>query len=287
MSDIFINQKINNLRKVFFTIKKKANEIISAYDDVSYLIDPSIPIKAIAESMGIKVLYVSPEEINSLHAILDDSDKDNVKIKINNKYSEKEQLFSIAHEIGHYIQKKIVQLKKADVFKNTNQEKKDDVLEKTNKLFNSKAFAARSAPGNYKEVIRDIKRRKYSEFIADYMAETVTEKLGKDVSKKQAYKEWAKALLDDAIRKNKTSSRYNEQLIVYMTNKLYDEEMADYFAANLLVPVERFILWKDKSDRTIAEAFKVSTACIRKRRQEIGYELEFITSKYASSGDKT
>ena len=304
MSDIYVEHKINNLRRVFFTIKKKANEIISDYDDVSYLDDPSIPIEVIAESMGIKVLLVKPKEINHLHAILDDSDKENVVIKVNNKDSKREQNFSIAHEIGHYIRKNTAQLKKADVFKNGNSDKKDDVLEKINKLLsNSKAFAARSSPGSYKKIIQEIKREKDAKFIADYIAEAVTENLGKDVSIDQAYKEWAKARIEDTVSKNitgnrsngqlilysknTTSSRYNEQLILYMANKLYDEEMADYFAANLLVPVERLILWEDKTVPAIAKAFKVSTACIKKRRQEIGYELDFITSKFVSSGDKT
>jgi Zn-dependent peptidase ImmA (M78 family) len=286
MSDIYVNQKADNLRKVFFTIKKKANEIISDYDDVSYLDAPSMPIEAIAESMGIKVLPVKPKEINYLHAILDDSDKENIVIKINNKDSEREQLFSIAHEIGHYVRKKNALLSKANVFKNGNSVKKDDVLGKAENLLNSKAFAARSSPGSYKKVIREIKKEKDAKFIAGYMAEAVSENLGKNVSIDQAYKEWAKALLEGTISKKTTNSRYNEQLILYLTNKLYDEEFADYFAANLLVPVERLLLWKEKFVPAIAKAFKVSWACIRKRKKEIRYELEFLTSKDISSGDK-
>jgi hypothetical protein len=63
-----------------------------------------------------------------------------------------------------------------------------------------------------------------------------------------------------------------------------EEEVADYFAANLLVPTERFILWEDRSDAEIARAFGVPEKCIRKRREEeIGYELEFMTPEGLSS----
>lgn len=52
-----------------------------------------------------------------------------------------------------------------------------------------------------------------------------------------------------------------------------EEEDADHLAANLLVPVYRFQFWEDKTDEEIAKAFKVELKCIKKRRNEIGYEL--------------
>jgi Zn-dependent peptidase ImmA (M78 family) len=61
------------------------------------------------------------------------------------------------------------------------------------------------------------------------------------------------------------------------------EEIADYFAANLLIPTERFVLWEDKSDEDIAKAFGVETKCIRKRREEIAHELDIMTPKDLSS----
>jgi len=54
------------------------------------------------------------------------------------------------------------------------------------------------------------------------------------------------------------------------------EDIADYFAANLLIPTERFILWEDKTDEEIAKAFGVESKCIKKRREEIGYELNVL-----------
>jgi Zn-dependent peptidase ImmA (M78 family) len=65
------------------------------------------------------------------------------------------------------------------------------------------------------------------------------------------------------------------------------EIIADYFAANLLIPTERFILWEDKSDEEIACAFKVEPKCIRKRREEIEYEIECLTPSNLSSDAET
>lgn len=302
---ITVSANEDNLCKVFFSIKKKINDIIADYDNVSYLAKPAVPIGAIAKKFGIKVSKVNPKKIYYLHAILDESDKKHVVIKVNKDDSEAEQRFSIAHELGHYFRTKTALLKKADVFKNA-KPKKEDVLEKTGKLFsliNKKAFAARSSLNSYEKVIKYMEKIEDAKFIADYMTETVSENLGKDVPTRQAYKEWAKALFEGTIsktiargggsynKKNKTGVkggvvRNKEELVLYLTNRLYEEELADYFAANLLVPLERFQLWEHKADRTIAKAFNVSLDCIRKRRQEAKSEREYFT-KYLSSGDRT
>jgi Zn-dependent peptidase ImmA (M78 family) len=47
-----------------------------------------------------------------------------------------------------------------------------------------------------------------------------------------------------------------------------NEQYADFFAANLIVPLSRFELWEDKTDKEIAAAFKVEEECIQKRRKE-------------------
>jgi len=195
-------------------------------------------------------------------------------------------------------------LKKADVFKNSKAEK-DAVLEKTSELFSlfhSEEFAARASSSSYKKVIQYIEKSEDAKFVAGYMTETVSKNLGKGVSIRQAYKEWAKALIEGTISKKtaRGSGRYNEknktggkgggvrnkeELVLNLTNMLYEEELADYFAANMLVPLERFQLWEERKDRTIAKAFKVSTACIIKRRHETESEQEYL-SKYLSSGGK-
>ena len=60
------------------------------------------------------------------------------------------------------------------------------------------------------------------------------------------------------------------------------EDFIDHFAANLLVPINRFQLWEDKTDKEIAEAFKVEEKCIKKRRQEVSYEISVLTSEMKS-----
>jgi Zn-dependent peptidase ImmA (M78 family) len=65
----------------------------------------------------------------------------------------------------------------------------------------------------------------------------------------------------DLIKDNPIKSEKIEQYL--------SEKIADYFAANLLVPVNRFLLWDDQPDDIIARAFKVEEPCIRKRRKEI------------------
>jgi len=52
-----------------------------------------------------------------------------------------------------------------------------------------------------------------------------------------------------------------------------DEELADYFAANLLVPTERFIEREHLSNEELSHTFGVNLKCIEKRRHEIESEL--------------
>ena len=65
-----------------------------------------------------------------------------------------------------------------------------------------------------------------------------------------------------------------------LSQKVFIEEVADYFAANLLVPTERFVLLEDKSDDEIALTFGVESKCIKKRREEeIEIELNQMAPK--------
>ena len=61
------------------------------------------------------------------------------------------------------------------------------------------------------------------------------------------------------------------------------EDVADFFAANLLIPTERFILWEDKPNEEIARAFGVEPRCIEVRREEIEHELDLMAPKNLSS----
>jgi len=65
------------------------------------------------------------------------------------------------------------------------------------------------------------------------------------------------------------------------------EDIADYFAANLLIPTERFILWEDKKDEEIAKVFGVETRCIAIRREEVERELRLMAPKDLASDERT
>jgi Zn-dependent peptidase ImmA (M78 family) len=69
-------------------------------------------------------------------------------------------------------------------------------------------------------------------------------------------------------------------------NKAIDEILFDYFAANLLVPTERFILFEDKPNEEIALAFGLEPRCIEIRREEIEHELDIMAPKNLSSDVK-
>jgi len=60
------------------------------------------------------------------------------------------------------------------------------------------------------------------------------------------------------------------------STKAYIEIIADYFAANLLIPTESFILFDDKTDKEIALIFYVEEKCIKKRRTEIEQEIALL-----------
>jgi len=110
------------------------------------------------------------------------------------------------------------------------------------------------------------------------IAREVAHLVNGDISKNMPYiakaidKQWEsmnKKLASDRefdIRRIKSAIHEEMEAVV-------DKEIAGYFAANLLVPTKRFILWKDKPDEEIARAFAVSVACIQKRRSEIEHEI--------------
>jgi len=282
LQNINTSEKLNNLQRIFLTTRKKTNEILSKYDDVDYVNNPSVDVYTIANDLGIQVIRVLPEDINFEHAVLDDTDKENILIKVNNKDNELEQRFSIAHELEHYfkkkaeIQKKVAMLEKTDVFKDSDLTKKTAVIGKTDLLKKSNEIedlAARTG-NNYKKAAKIVEKCKEANAVAQFVANVASFNLGIDVHKKKVYIEIAKLLL-----KQKPNIQ-SDKFIYTITNTLYDEEIADYFAANILVPYERFIHWEKKSNSVIAKAFKVPVTCIKKRRKEIKSEKDFISSKY-------
>jgi Zn-dependent peptidase ImmA (M78 family) len=57
----------------------------------------------------------------------------------------------------------------------------------------------------------------------------------------------------------------------------FSEEVMDYFAANLLLPIERFFFRSDGSTEEIAKAFGVSEKCVAKRGKEIQQYVQSMT----------
>jgi Zn-dependent peptidase ImmA (M78 family) len=69
-----------------------------------------------------------------------------------------------------------------------------------------------------------------------------------------------------------------------LLKKLLDDILADFFAASLLVPINRFLLWEDKPDIEIANKFRVEERCIQKRRQEINDTIPVLVLNTQAMG---
>ena len=90
---------------------------------------------------------------------------------------------------------------------------------------------------------------------------------------------------DDGLRiVARQGETWKEQNIA--SGKAVSEILFDYYAANLLIPTERFILWEDKTDEEIAHKFGVDVRCIEIRREEIDHELDLMTPKDLASNVK-
>jgi Zn-dependent peptidase ImmA (M78 family) len=275
------------LRNIYFDIDDIMYQLLAKYNDNSFVEDPSVPIRAIALENGIKdIIPVPPEEINCEHAVLD-----NGIIKLNNTDKDEEQCFSIGHELKHfllgdeeYYNKKVMKLK--DPYIVFEKPEVKAYVARYVPMVQSHRYArgeqaARAADNLDSEKTNNV-YKSYFDFLSVYIAEIVSNNMGKTVIPKKAYNVINKIYTDysnDKDNDDKKVCNYanSRHIITDAINKLYDEEKADYFAANLLVPTNRFILWEDKEDEEIAKAFKVPIGCIKKRREEIEHEIEFTT----------
>lgn len=79
----------------------------------------------------------------------------------------------------------------------------------------------------------------------------------------------------DIVKRNKKAARGK---ISKTRQEEEKEELADHFAANLLVPIHRFQFWENKNDDEIAQEFNVAKDCIVKRRKELEDELRILSS---------
>jgi len=244
-----------NLQNIYFKIKETVNKLLLPYNDNNFVDDPSVDIRTIAMNNGIIAIKDAVNDIEG-HANVDNSI---ISLKI--KDSEEEKRFSIAHDLKHDMTKKSGE---KEILVTLSDFKKPDVEETVN------ALTARYDVNSKSKILKH-KFTNIFKIYSRYITALVSENFVKKVSKKKAHK-----ILDELYKDN-GSPKPDKNIFIDAVNKLYDEEISDYFAANLLVPTERFILWEDKSDSKIAKAFKVPIKCIKKRREEIQFEIRFTT----------
>jgi Zn-dependent peptidase ImmA (M78 family) len=332
-SEIPYSKIIPNI--IFITyMKDHVNTLLLHDENRCYSDDPHVDVKAIADSLGIKIIYTSftenPEIIAKEHRIKDVKNFitvyqaseyafliDDVNgiyiIFVNSRKSEEEIRFSIAHEIEHYISKKAI--KQTNKYKSSflfaqaitclyllssfkintskiNKQKQLDLLPNINDVVSlieclPKKNDAIKKRSDYLSQLQTLekKKRKINEVSKLIGVWYVSSCITNDI----------KLLFNKHISEKKTRAIFKRNFGLvnkkYPVNKalfdsvleIIEEEIADYFAANLLVPTELFTLWEGKSNHKIARAFKVPVKCIKKRKKyEIGHELELITTEYLS-----
>jgi Zn-dependent peptidase ImmA (M78 family) len=263
---------------LYYKIRETTDRLLAKYNDNSFVRDPSVAVEEITIEKGIKIELVSPKAINYEHAVSDEG-----VIKLNNKDKKEEQRFSIGHELKHillgdreYYKKQGIIFKKPYLVY-----RRPEVRKKTETL--RARYAANPKPPQSAEMYKS-----YFGLLSKYVAEVVSNNIGKHVVADKAYNVIQK-LYSEYAKNNEWIEAFGyvtgKDFITDAINKLYDEELADYFAANLLVPTDRFILWEDRKDEEIARVFKVPVECVKKRRKEIGYEIDFTTLTNLSSSD--
>jgi Zn-dependent peptidase ImmA (M78 family) len=318
---------------IFSYIKDYIDSILPYDENVCYSEYPFIDVKIIAENIGINdIIYVSfgedPEIIakkngikniqkftndfsKNEHAFLVENNGKFI-VFVNNLKSKEEQRFSIAHEIEHYISKKIakhisknnyfpsfllaraiayIYLSSAFNINNKNSPKQYllpdkkvikiliEQLPKNNEIvkkrtdYLSKLKNLDKKENNIIAIIIRTRIKAVSKFIASDM----TILFNKHISKEKTYAIFRKNLVLGSKKIKINDALYNTIV------EIIEEEIADYFAANLLVPTEVFAIWENKLNSEIARKFGVPIKCIKKRRKfEIEQELRYTTSEYLS-----
>jgi hypothetical protein len=270
-----VNHK--NYRMVFFDIKQKTDELLSAHNNVDFMKNPAVDVDAIAIENGvIEIIPVPKNEIPGKHATLK-----NGVIKLSDEKSE-DQRFSTGHELEHHIKEKADKKKKKSIrylferikgfFKNVGIKITPD-KQSENQVKSVLKEAARSC---YDRLIQELKEIPYFTIIAKPITDIASYKFGKSISEDKAYNSIAKLIRIGNQFDGELILKSPNEFILKAADDLYNEEIADYFSANLLVPIERFVLWEDKLDDEIAAAFQVTEDCIKKRREEVELELEYL-----------
>jgi Zn-dependent peptidase ImmA (M78 family) len=259
-----------NLFKIFSFVKGNADKILEEYTNVCFSENPFVDIETIAKSVGIiDIQKVLPEDIDYEHAQLRDK-----IILVNGEDPIEEQRFSIAHEIYHFMC--------------TEKEAARSVANPELEIWKSHK---RNTGEDLDKEIATATSKEFGKFISGLIGKAISEKTEKIVFEKIGKKVFELMAKNAAKVRETISNETNFSIFQEIVNAIsevifetVDEEIADYFAANLIVPTERFILWEDKQNKEIARAFKVAEDCIRKRREEIENELYFMAPKNLSSG---
>jgi Zn-dependent peptidase ImmA (M78 family) len=265
------NNNRDNLFPVFLSIKKRTDAILRRYEDKNFLKDPSVNAGTIAYDEGIKEIYpASPEEVNNEHSYLE-----NGIIYLNVDNDPEEWLFSTAHETAHFLNSEKTPLM-CPIYR-TEANPKLEILEKTLSTLSILIIIGSCSNG-----IAETVSRKIGKPVSDKNIIIILKKMANECYSKNESETVAERMTKFSITKRieKIPDSFMEKIIKSIPEiikNIYDEEIADYFAANLLVPTERFLLWEDKSDEEIAQAFRVTFECIQKRRKEIKDELYFIS----------
>jgi len=275
------------LHNIYIDINELTNKIRMPYTKDGSLITLK-KIKQIVKDFGLRIKYVEPDLITHDRARLDYEKK---LIYVNKEINKKQQLFSIAHELGHHQDENFIK-----TFPDI-----QDLLNNNKKLFNSKVLlntskesityvarepqaAKQDADFTTQKTPNDIIIQYFSKYYFDPVKDIILATTGIEISEKT---------YNMLFKKNyyfETDNRYiNFYSIIcheyyslfrkFMANlitKIITEELVDYFAANLIIPTTCFLPLDLKPDREIASIFSVTENCVIKRRQEIENELRFL-----------
>lgn len=276
-------------------IYKKVNELLYEYDR-PYKIrsaDPSVDIWRIAqEGFGVKIEFAYPWTYGQKHAVMEII-KNDIIIKMNkkDKHNHTRCRFNIAHELGHLIFSHV-----AVPYMAAYKILKYNIANEWGQFFNAITAETNvnqqaSADGltyflNYvaKETGKD--QQALANELAYLFSPTARQTGEKPRINYNIAHEWGRIVYNDYYYKKLTSNaaRHISSNPVSKVFRLLflkewgREELADHFAANLLVPIYRFQHYLDKPDKELAGYFKVDEKCIKKRRKEFGREMDVLTA---------
>ena len=253
-----IREHLTDFYSIFPEIKRYINLLVldGNIKKINYAKKPLVDAKAIAAKVGIMaVIEVPGELIDGKHALLLSFNEKPPVILLNKEDSHEEKLFSIAHEIFHFIFTK----ERAGQMR---------ITAKKIRSWTEQLKSKNANPSIIENQIAKFQNNIISAVAARENTTTIREILRKTSLDKETFIEF----LTQALKKE--------------IGAIVEDDVADYFAANLLMPVERFILWQYKEEAEIARAFKVVERCVQKRQKEIKHELEIMATKSFSSGTK-